>query len=645
MANWAIPQLSDLKVDVLNQLKLRDVDSYTMAELPTNPPVGAKRWNTSLSKFESWNGSAWVAMVIFIAGGGTGATDINGFLGNFGLGSMALQNSNAVNIIGGSITGLSNLGSSGNITALGVYVAGSASWTLTNSGGQLREVAIDNIANIAHINANEIISGAWTFNANITVAGVITTYTQLTIETATNSQIWMNVVGAPANTKYARMAHESGVFSLGFYSDNLGLATFPIQIARSTHLTTAMTLSAQAMALRPDTNVSITSVLGTEASLYFYGNTFSNKGIVIYNMSSVREGGIVSYNLGMYIDSDIILFRNSAGAVGYGNITNGVLSTTSGLKGGTAGLVHSDSVQNASAIYPTINQISYSSNSHLFAVPQGGGTQMSLSSTGVLTLPKATGEICIGGVSGAGIRIFQSGGAGYFDIMPAGAATYWRQFNGTLLMTMYSDGAIVPNGGVVLPNGSASAPAIRFANSGDSGTYMNIASGCIEFGAQFNQTPNRGTMRCFYNIGGKIDFMVAGGIPLLLQVDRAMPNGDAGAYLGDGAHRWNQIYSYYGSIATSDIREKQVQGSIPDALDLVENIEPIIASFNTDAEHRLFPMFSAQDVLDKLDNKLGTKIVSLENPDSLGMFNERMIPVLWQAVRVLLTRVKALEAI
>ena len=139
--------------------------------------------------------------------------------------------------------------------------------------------------------------------------------------------------------------------------------------------------------------------------------------------------------------------------------------------------------------------------------------------------------------------------------------------------------------------------------------------------------------------------MVAGGIPLVLQADRAMPNGDAGAYLGDGAHRWNQIYSYYGSIATSDIREKQVQGSIPDALDLVENIEPIIASFNTDAEHRLFPMFSAQDVLDKLDNKLGTKIVSLENPDSLGMFNERMIPVLWQAVRVLLTRVKALEAI
>jgi len=643
MANWAIPQLSDLKVDVLNQLKLRDVDSYTMAELPTNPPVGAKRWNTSLNKFESWNGSAWVAMVISIAGGGTGATDINGFLGNFGLGSMALQNSNNVSIIGGSITGLSNLGSSGNITALGVYVAGSASWVLTNSGGQLREAAIDNIGNIAHINVNEVISGTWTFNQIITFNNkIIVGGTEIR---STDAGIMFNDTDGGVDAHFTWLNYNGNTFGIHAYNDAINQITTLLSASRTGIAWHTVTLSSQAIALRPNTTVSITSVLGTEASLYFYGNTLSNKGIVIYNMSSVREGGIVSYNLGMYIDSDTIYFRNSAGSAGYGNITNGVLSTTSGLKGGTAGLVHSDSIQNASAIYPTVNQISYSSNSHLFAVPQGGGTQMSLSSTGVLTLPKATGEVCIGGVSGAGIRIFQSGGAGYFDIMPAGGATYWRQFNGTLLMSIYSDGAIAPVAGISFPNGSATIPSARFVSSSDSGMYMNTASGCIEFGTQFPQTPNRGTMRCFYNIGGKIDFMVAGGIPLVLQADRAMPNGDAGAYLGDGVHRWNQIYSYYGSIATSDIREKQVQGSIPDALDLVENIEPIIASFNTDAEHRLFPMFSAQDVLDKLDNKLGTKIVSLENPDSLGMFNERMIPVLWQAVRVLLTRVKALEAI
>lgn len=99
MSNWNNPSLTDLYADFLDLLKARDVDTATMAETPTNPPTGYIRWNVAGSKFQKWDGAAWVDMVLGGAGGGTGGTTA--------LGTMSIQNANAVAITGGTVNGVS----------------------------------------------------------------------------------------------------------------------------------------------------------------------------------------------------------------------------------------------------------------------------------------------------------------------------------------------------------------------------------------------------------------------------------------------------------------------------------------------------------------------------------------------------------
>ena len=120
MADWNTPVLGDPYATFLAAFKDRDLDGATMAEAPTNPPTGFIRWNVSLSKFQKWNGAAWVDMVLSAAGGGTGGTTP--------LGTMSTQNANAVAITGGTIAGLTALAISCDLlpNADGVRVLGSA---------------------------------------------------------------------------------------------------------------------------------------------------------------------------------------------------------------------------------------------------------------------------------------------------------------------------------------------------------------------------------------------------------------------------------------------------------------------------------------------------------------------------------------
>lgn len=129
MANWSLPTLTSTYTDVLNILKDRDVDAATLfVSAPTNPVSGMFRFNRGSNLFEEWNGSSWVAKVLALAGGGTGATDAAGVRTNLGLGSLATQNSNAVSITGGAISGLASLGVSGTVTA-GLFSGSGASLT------------------------------------------------------------------------------------------------------------------------------------------------------------------------------------------------------------------------------------------------------------------------------------------------------------------------------------------------------------------------------------------------------------------------------------------------------------------------------------------------------------------------------------
>lgn len=90
--DWNSPIAADDTDDVLDGLKSRDVDALTLCVAdPTNKPTGAIRWNRSTFKFQEWDGAAWQNMDV-----ASGLT----------LGTMASQNSNAITITGGTVTGV-----------------------------------------------------------------------------------------------------------------------------------------------------------------------------------------------------------------------------------------------------------------------------------------------------------------------------------------------------------------------------------------------------------------------------------------------------------------------------------------------------------------------------------------------------------
>jgi hypothetical protein len=129
MADWSLPTLSSLYTDFLAEVDARLNDSAQMfSGGPTNQPVGSVRYFRATNTFQEWDGENWVDKVLSIAGGGTGATTAAGIRTNLGLGTIAIQNANAVNITGGSLTGITGLAMIGDIS----FVADNASRIGTN---------------------------------------------------------------------------------------------------------------------------------------------------------------------------------------------------------------------------------------------------------------------------------------------------------------------------------------------------------------------------------------------------------------------------------------------------------------------------------------------------------------------------------
>jgi hypothetical protein len=130
MANWSLPTISSLYVDFLTEVSARLDDSATMfSGGPVNQPVGSIRYQRSTNLLQEWDGAQWVNKIISIAGGGTGADTPGGILANLNLGTMAIQNAVAVNITGGSLTGITGLGMIGDIS----FIADNASKIGTNA--------------------------------------------------------------------------------------------------------------------------------------------------------------------------------------------------------------------------------------------------------------------------------------------------------------------------------------------------------------------------------------------------------------------------------------------------------------------------------------------------------------------------------
>jgi hypothetical protein len=93
---------------------------YSVGVTDSDIPTGFIQFVVASNKFQRWSGSAWVDIVLSVAGGGTALTSV---------GDMISQNANAIAITGGTIAGLTSLSLSGSITfaADGTYSIGTSS--------------------------------------------------------------------------------------------------------------------------------------------------------------------------------------------------------------------------------------------------------------------------------------------------------------------------------------------------------------------------------------------------------------------------------------------------------------------------------------------------------------------------------------
>jgi hypothetical protein len=104
---------------------------------PSNQPTGSIKLVRAPIKLQEWDGAAWNDKLLDITGGGTGAASAAAARTNLGIGTMGVQNSNAIAVTGGTISGLTAFDLSGPIT-----FSADASWDVGTFAKQARKVYI-----------------------------------------------------------------------------------------------------------------------------------------------------------------------------------------------------------------------------------------------------------------------------------------------------------------------------------------------------------------------------------------------------------------------------------------------------------------------------------------------------------------------
>jgi hypothetical protein len=370
-----------------------------------------------------------------------------------------------------------------------------------------------------------------------------------------------------------------------------------------------------------------------------------------------------------YYDSNTHNWRSSTGAITYASIDATGKFSAYGLQ------TNSGWIYNSSGGFG-INLVSGSTQmfGDTFYWTDAANTFhiMTLSSGSALNLPAGSARFNIGGPQGGGMSMWKSGANAVFSCHQGdtvSGATIWHNAADTVQLMILNGSTLTPHGGLALNNGSSAAPAIRFVGSPTSGAYFSPVEQTAEYGCNFAIASARSIMRAFRD-SAMVDFMTGdGGRNLVLTVTQAIFGADYGPHVlfaretrpyvhhsyncGYPGNAWYALYSLNPVQITSDIRYKDIHGPLTDVLDVIESVDTFIASFkdsfkpveNTYSDwNKRFPSFSAQDILTKIDAKYGTRIVDDSDVEHLSAAHERLMPLMWQAIKELYARVKALES-
>jgi hypothetical protein len=131
MANWSNPLLTSTYTNFVTEIKDRDTDLALQFDGTTssNIPTNAIRWNSSVNRWQKWNGSSWAELTSTYALTGLSTTS-NATIGGT-LGSGAITST-------GSVTGTALIPSGSSAPTNGLYLAGSNIIGLaTNSAGRV----------------------------------------------------------------------------------------------------------------------------------------------------------------------------------------------------------------------------------------------------------------------------------------------------------------------------------------------------------------------------------------------------------------------------------------------------------------------------------------------------------------------------
>ena len=115
MANWSNPLLTSTYTNFVTEVKDRDTDLALQFDGTTssNIPTGAIRWNSSVNRWQKWNGSSWGELTATYALTGLSTTG-NATIGGT-LGSGAFTSS-------GTVTGTALLPTGSTVPANGIYL-------------------------------------------------------------------------------------------------------------------------------------------------------------------------------------------------------------------------------------------------------------------------------------------------------------------------------------------------------------------------------------------------------------------------------------------------------------------------------------------------------------------------------------------